>query len=91
MHINYSVQGRPLSSNLGRFTALKPALAPSTPQQSQQGQSQSQQSQQALPGDPGSAASALSPADLAEMLTLLHKLGAQVDELTMRVAGQSEN
>jgi hypothetical protein len=79
MHINYGGQGRPLSGNLGsRFTALKPVLAPSTPQQSQQTL-------------PGSSASALSTADMAEMLTLMQKLSAQVEELTTRVAGQSED
>lgn len=84
MHINYSGQGRPQSENLGsRFTALKPALvAPSTPQQSQG----PRQSQEPLPG----TASALSTADMAEMLKLIQKVSAQVDELTMRVARQSE-
>jgi hypothetical protein len=79
MHINYGGQGRPLSGNLGnRFTALKPALAPSAPQQSQHTL-------------PGSAASALSTADMAEMMALMQKLSSQVDELTTRVAGQSED
>jgi hypothetical protein len=79
MHINYGGQGRPLSGNLGnKFTALKPALAPSTPQQSQQTL-------------PGSAASALSTADVAEMMALMQKLSSQVEELTTRVAGQSED
>jgi hypothetical protein len=77
MHINPSGQGRPLSGLSGRFTALKPGLAPYTPQQSQQ-------------NHPGSAASALGTADLAQMLTLMQKLSSQVDELTMKVAGQSE-
>lgn len=78
MQANYSGQGRPLSGHLGsRFTALKPALAPSTPQRSQQTL-------------PGSSTSALSTADMADMLTLLQKLSSQVDELTMKVAGQSK-
>ncbi|KAF7512205.1 hypothetical protein GJ744_002367 [Endocarpon pusillum] len=82
MHINYSRQGRPLSSNLSaRFTALKPALAPSTPQQPSQ-------HQQHLPG---SSSSALSTADVAEMLTTIQKLSSQVDELSMKVAGQSKD
>ena len=81
MHMDSSRQGRPLSSNLGtRFTALKPALAPSTPQQSQH--------QQNLPG---SSSSALSTADVAEMLTMMQKLSSQVDELSMKVAGQSKD
>jgi hypothetical protein len=80
MHINSSAQGRPLSGNLGgRFGALKPGLAPSTPHQSQQH------------NRPGSAASALGTAELAQMLALMQKLSSQVDELTMRVAGQSED
>jgi hypothetical protein len=79
MHINTGGQGRPLSANLGtRWAALKPGLAASTPQQSQQ-------------NDPGSAASALGTADLTQMLTLMQKLSSQVDELTMRIAGQSES
>lgn len=79
MHINYTGQGRPLSANLGnRFTALKPALVPSIPQQAHQTL-------------PGSSTSALSTADLAQMLTLMQKLSSQVDELTMRVAGQTED
>lgn len=82
MHINYSRQGRPLSSNLGaRDTALKPALAPSTPQQPSQ-------HQQHLPG---SSSSALSTAGVAEMLTIMQKLSSQVDELSMKVAGQSKD
>jgi len=32
----------------------------------------------------------LGTADLAQMLTLMQKLSSQVDELTMRIAGQSE-
>ena len=40
---------------------------------------------------PGSSASALSTADMAEMLTLMQKLSAQVDELTTKAAGQSED
>lgn len=78
MHLTNGGQARPLSANVSRFTALRPAaLAPSTPRQSQT--------------LPGSSTSALSSADLTEMLTLMQKLSAQVDELTTRVAGQSEN
>jgi hypothetical protein len=78
MHVNYSGQARPLPGSLGsRFTALKAGLAPSTPQQSQHTL-------------PGSSPSALSTADMAQMLTLMQKLSAQVDELTTRVAGQSQ-
>ena len=79
MHISYGGQSRPLSGNLGsRFTALRPALAPSTPQRSHQTL-------------PCSSTSALGTADMAEMLTLMQKLSAQVEELTTRVAGQSED
>ena len=79
MHINYVSQDRPHSGNLGnRFTALNHTLALSTPHKSRSNL-------------PGSSASALSTADYAEMLTLLQKLSAQVDELTTRVAGKFEN
>lgn len=75
MQLNYSGQGRPVSASLGRFTALKPTLAPS-PQQASQSQTLS-----------GSAASALSSVDMAQMMVLLQKLNDQVEELTLKVAG----
>ncbi len=95
MHLNSgtarSRHGRPLSSNLGsRFTALKPALAPSTPQQSSQ-QHQYQHQHQHQQNLSGSSSSALSTADATEILTMMQKLSSQVDELSMKVAGQSKD
>lgn len=78
VHISSASHGGSFSANLSRSTALNPALAPPTPQQSQH-------------LFPGSAASAPSSADMTEMLTLMHKLSAQVEDLTARLAGRPEN